>query len=225
MRIKPLLTLLLISTFFMTLSHARTAPVAGASNSPVQAAKPDCLCYPQPARNVGVLLLRSNPLMEMDAARFNAFREFIQQNAALLRAGTATMNCAGQLGRALQQHGLTRYSPREYDEAYGRVLQRGGTIEMANDVADSMRSGALDAWMTGKELVWLSQVIPAAANGNWLPYATTGTESRKQLRQVMVIIEQMPDMQGMLNSVQHLLVTFQPQIEEQMVMAACLLRR
>jgi hypothetical protein len=32
-------------------------------------------------------------------------------------------------------------------------------------------------------------------------------------------------MQGMLNSVQHLLVTFQPQIEEQMVMAACLLRR
>jgi len=75
------------------------------------------------------------------------------------------MTWARQIGQALQYQGLTSYSQGDYDDAYGSVLAQGGTIDMAHDVAGSMQSGALDAWMTGKELVWLSEVIPIAANG------------------------------------------------------------
>lgn len=174
---------------------------------------------------MGELLVRSNPLIEMNAGQFQSFQGFIQGNSSLLQSNGPTMTCARELGQALQYQGLSSYSQSDYNDAYGSVLAQGGTIDMAQDVAGGMQSGALDAWMTGQELVWLSQVIPSASNGNWQPYLTTGTESRNQVRQVMVLLQSMPDMQSMLQEVQHLLLSYQPIVEEQMVMAGCLFRK
>lgn len=220
-----LLSVLIVAAAALIQSCGRDEQSTQSSVFLAQESKSSCLCYPQPARNMGILLLRSNPLIEIDAAQFSAFQSFVQENASLLQTNGPTMTCARQLGQALQYQGLKSYSQQDYNDAYGSVLAKGGTIEMANDVAGSMQSGALDAWMTGKELVWLSQVIPSAAAGNWQPYLTTGTESRNQLRQVIQIYRAMPDMRQMLKEMQPLLASFQPIVEEQMVMAGCLFRK
>lgn len=224
MKTKHLLSILVMTCAALMQSCGRDEQ---GTQSPVflgQAPKSSCLCDPQPARNMGILLLRSNPLIEMDSGQLGAFQSFVQTNSSMLQPNGPTMTCARQLGQALQYQGLKSYSQRDYDDAYGSVLAQGGTIDMAQDVAGSMQSGALDAWMTGKELVWLSEVIPSAAAGNWQPYMATGTESRKQLRQVIAIYSQMPDMQAILRDMQPLLASFQPIVEEQMVMAACLFK-
>ena len=185
---------------------------------------PTCLCAPTQARNMGQLLLQSNPLVEMDQARWNNYTSWISSNAQLLTANGPTMSCARELGNALVYQGLQSFGQADYEGSYGRVLEMGGTIEQAQDVAGSMRSGALDAFMTGKELIWLAEVIPQAAQGNWQPFLNTGTESRLQFRQVIPLLQQ-AGLGADLGQIAPLIDQFGPMVEEQMVMAACLFRR
>jgi hypothetical protein len=186
---------------------------------------PECLCAPSTARGLGRLLLDSNPINEADPQTFADFQANIARNSNVLQSNGATMICARRLGAALQNQGLSQFSKQDYNEAYGSVLAQGGTIEMAQDVADSMSSGAVDMWATGRELSWLAQVIPTAANGNWTPYTTTGTESRNQIRQILPIMATISDIGRDLPWVLDTINGFQPIVEEQMVMAACLFRK
>lgn len=190
-----------------------------------QASQGGCLCHPQRARDLGFLLLASNPINEVDPQRRQQFHQLIGENSEILSSDGATMICAARLGRALQQQGLASFNRGDYDRAYENVVANGGNVAMAQDVAGSMNQGAMDAWSTGRELTWLSQVLPAAAVGNWDPYWNTGTQTRNQVRQALAIIGSMPDMGSMMQQLQHLLGIFQPQIEEQMVMASCLFRQ
>lgn len=193
--------------------------------STYQQAQPSCLCAPQIARNVGAILVRSNPISEMNQGSFDEFRALIQSNANVLQDGSPIVTCAGKLGSALTSIGLATFSRRSYDDAYGSVINQGGTIAQAQQVADSMNSGSLDAHTTGEELSWLSTVLPAAANGDWTPYMTTATERRAQIRQVLPLVASVPDMAESMPIVQAAMTEFGPLVEEQMVMAACLYRR
>jgi hypothetical protein len=65
----------------------------------------------------------------------------------------------------------------------------GATLDQAQAVGASMTSGSVEAAMMGEEFVWLSQVIPSAAAGNWTPYGTTGLYARQQARQAIQMLE------------------------------------
>lgn len=186
-----------------------------------QAQEPSCLCGPTQARNMGQLLLQSNPLVEADGQRWNNYVQWINNNANLLTQDGPTMVCARKLGNAFTSYGLRNFNQADYNDSYGRVLEMGGNIDQAQGVADSMMSGALDAYMTGQELLWLARVIPSAAVGNWNPFLTTGTQSRLQFRQVIPIIQQ-AGLSYDLGQLAPFIDQFGPMVEEQMVMAACL---
>lgn len=195
----------------------------GETSVPAQAREPSCLCGPIQARNMGQLLLQSNPLVEADGQRWNNYVQWINNNAHLMTQDSPTMVCARKLGNALTSSGLRNFNQADYDDSYGRVLELGGNIDHARDVADSMMSGSVDAYMTGQELLWLARVIPSAAAGNWEPFYTTGTQSRLQFRQVIPIIQQ-AGLGYDLGQLAPFVGQFGPMVEEQMVMAACLFK-
>ncbi len=159
---------------------------------------------------------------EIGQNQFGQLRAFIEGNSNLLQAGGPAVTCARQLGEALASAGLKSFSRQDYDGAYSSVLAQGGTIKQAQDVAGSMTRGSVDAFMTGKELYWLSTVLPAAANGDWGPYLNTATEHRAQVRQVLPLILSMPDTGELMPIVRQTMAQFEPMVEEQIVMASCL---
>ena len=216
----PLCALLLGTLLFGCSDNDTSAP-----SYALPTVKSDCLCGYAQARNVGLLLYESNVMMELDQQKASEFEAFIRTNAGLLQADGPTIQCARRLGNTLVSKGIGSYSLPDYDRAYESVLADGGTIEMASDVARSMQSGALDAVMTGQELLWLADVIPSAALGDWSKFTSTGTEARNQVRMVAPMVMAMPDMGQMLQEVQPVIdqLGFGPVVADQMVLASCLL--
>ncbi len=187
----------------------------------VGAASATCLCAPQIARDVGDLLYRSNPLDETDQVKFDNFRTLVQSNATVLRPNGAIIRCAGDLGSALASAGLANFKKEDYDRAYDNVLRQGGTLDQAQDVADSMQSGSIDAYMMGRELQWLSQVLPAAASGDWRPYFNTTTDARARVRQLLPLLT-LPYMGDAAPIVEQMMASLGPDVQEMAVLAACL---
>lgn len=182
-----------------------------------------CICAPKVARDVGALLIRSNFMIESDQSLFAEFRALIEANATVLRRDGPIVGCMRDLGKALVEQGISQFSRQDYDDAYESVLSQGGTIDQAQSVAESMINGSVDAFITGKELYWLATVLPAASGGDWVPYWNTATESRSQARQGLAIIISMPDMREMIPMVHQMFTRLEPLVQNQMVMASCLL--
>lgn len=183
-------------------------------------ASPSCLCDPASARDLGALMIQSSPIIEMNDDRVHNFGNWISGNAQFLKSNGPIIECARNLGNALISRGLSSYMQTDYDDAYGRVLSMGGNMDDGHAVADSMTSGALDAMMMGKELLWLAQVIPAGAEGNWEPYFSSGTSARQQFRQMIPILK----VSGLGNAEQLMpyFSQYEPILQDQMVMATCL---
>jgi hypothetical protein len=166
------------------------------------------------AKNLGRLYYAVNPLNEVQNP--NAVMKFINDHKSLLQDDSPTISCARKLGNRLIQSGLNAFSNSDYDRAYGSVLDMGGNMSHARDVANSLQQGAVDAFMIGQELLWIANVVPKAANGDWTDFNNTGTQSRMTMRQVWPIYKTM-GMSSMLNQYMPL---FQPMIEEQVTFLA-----
>lgn len=173
-------------------------------------------CTVESAQILGHLYYLSNPM-----GNANDLTAFVNQYRAHLTSNGTVMKCAKTLGNKLIAQSLGAFSQADYDDAYGSVLEMGGTMDMAHDVAYDIQSGAVDLLMLGQELLWLVQVIPSAANGDWRLFNTTGTETRNMIREVMPIYQMMfamdPSMAQIFDDV---LAQFGPLVEYQMVMLA-----
>lgn len=146
-------------------------------------------CTSENAKAIAYAYYYSSPIIDS-----SKLVNFIERNKSFFVEDGGGTRCGASLGKALIYQGLQTFDQRDYDRAYERTLAAGGTMEMAHDVGSSMQSGSLDAYMMGQELVWLAQVLPSAANGNWNPYRTTGTQTRNQLRQILPIYQMLRHM-------------------------------
>ena len=132
------------------------------------------------AKNLGHLYYAVNPLNELQNPK--SIENFIYSNKSLLQDDSPTIRCARKLGTKLIESGLKAFSNNDYDRAYGSVLDMGGNMSQARDVSQSIQQGAVDTFMIGQELLWISNVVPKAANGDWTDFNKTGTQSRMTLR-------------------------------------------
>lgn len=169
------------------------------------------------ANNLGHLYYMVNPLNVMQHP--GDVEDFIRENKSLLQSDSPIIQCAKKLGNKLTMSGLNSFSTTDYDRAYGSVLSMGGDTSQARSVADSLQQGAVDAYMVGQELLWIADAVPKAANGDWSAFNTTGTQSRKTMRQVWPLYQQL-GMQSVLDQYKPL---FQPMIEEQVKFLALML--
>ena len=163
---------------------------------------------------MGRLYYLSNPMGDG-----NDLVAFVNQYGTRLASGGDLIKCAEELGKRLIVQSLNAFSLADYHDAYGSVLAMGGTRDQARGVASDIQGGAVDMFMMGKELLWLAEVIPQAAMGDWSLYSNTGTEMRNSIRQVLPIINMVmgsdPAMAQLVNSV---IAQFGPLAEYYVVM-------
>ena len=94
--------------------------------------------------------------------------------------------------------------------------------------ADEMYNGSADLYAMGAELAWLSQVIPAAAQGNWNPFNSTGTDMRKLFYQFWPMIQPIMSSDysdpGSSPMIDQLLALSKPLVEEQIMILVLMIQ-
>lgn len=137
------------------------------------------------------------------------------------------IQCMESLGAALVRGGLKlsrEYSGGSAQEKFGGSMPQ-GLAHLPGQVDQSMNNYGSNMFTMGQELLWLAKVLPSAAQGNYTPYNTPGTPTRKMASQVMPVYRMLCQMdpsicQLMLN----LLNEMAPQIEQQIYILARQLR-
>ena len=171
------------------------------------------LCTEQSARAIARAYMLSSPFSSGNILGY------ITQNREHFVQGGNAIRCARALGSQLVTAGINAYDPKAYEKAMGV-----GPAEFAPKVAESINSGATDLMLMGQELHWLAQVLPPAIRGNYVPYNTTGTPTRQQIRQVLPIFNVLCQTDpAMCQMVRGIMQQFEPIIEEQIVMLAMML--
>lgn len=186
--------------------------VASSAAQPAASAR---ICDESTAVLIGQLYYLSSPLNEW--RQFASLEEFVTRNRHLLSSESRFAACARQAGSRVSAQALLNYSQADADAAYEGALGMGATMDQARAVGASMTSGSVEAAMMGEEFVWLSQVIPSAAAGNWTSYGATGPYARQQARQAIQMLEMMlrmdPDSAAMVQqTLQQTMQEFQPWI-------------
>jgi hypothetical protein len=102
------------------------------------------------------------------------------------------MQCGKALGARIIQLGIQAFNPHAFDDVMSRFGGRypeftPDVIQHLNDYADRLMN-------LGTELTWLSQVLPAAAQGDWGPYLNNPTIFRQNVRLGIVYINSLSQM-------------------------------
>lgn len=159
------------------------------------------------------------PLLGLD----NEMIPLMQSYPDSFAQGGGAIRCMQRLGTALVQGGLAQsnqFSGSSATERFGSSMPA-GLAHLPGQVDDSMRSYGSDAFAMGQELLWLARVLPAAAQKNYTPYNTPGTNTRQMMAQVLPIYQMLCQMdpsicQMMLGMIRDMA----PQIEQQIYVLA-----
>ena len=128
-----------------------------------------------------------------------------------------------RLGTALVNGGLTQsreFSGHSASERFGGSMPE-GLGHLPGQVDASMRSYGSDMFAMGQELLWLANVLPAAAQGNYTSYNMTGTATRRMMNQVAPMYKMMCNMDpSICEMMLGMLREMAPQIEQQVYVLA-----
>jgi len=171
-------------------------------------------CDEETSRLVAKAYVLSAPFI----GRENELIPLMQYNSNYFSKGGRAIRCMQSLGTALMQGGLEQskqFSGYSAVERFGPSMPS-ELAHLPGQVDDSLRSYGSDMYSMGKELVWLSQVLPPAVQGNYTPYKTTGTEIRQMAAQALPIYQMLcqmnPDTCRMMQS---MFLEMTPMLEQQ----------
>lgn len=137
-------------------------------------------CDVDSARKLYQVQVLSNPLSEMLYGT-EELQAYVQQNKAYFVQDGQAIKCATVLGQYLFNQGILTFDEHASERA-GRYAVN---MEQYHQLEADINRGSIDLALQGEELLWLAQVLPEAAEGNWGPYLSTGTMMRQQGRQVV----------------------------------------
>lgn len=127
------------------------------------------------------------------------------------------IRCMQTLGTALTQSGMADLEQnREYSatERFGGSMPE-GLEHLPGQVDASIQSYGNDMFTMGQELLWLSQVLPPAAEGDYEPYKTTATATRQLMAQILPIYQMLYQMDSsMYQMMQNMMQQMQPILEQ-----------
>ena len=166
------------------------------------------------ARLVARAYVLSIPLLFKE----NDLIPLMAENKAYFVEDGKAIRCMRALGNALIQHALVvgqQTGGRSATEIFGGSMPE-GLEDLPGQVDASMRSYNNDTFTMGQELLWLSQVLPSAAEGDYEPYNTTGTPARQLWAQVLpymrMLFQMNPDL---YQTMQNVMREMQPVMEQQ----------
>jgi hypothetical protein len=142
----------------------------------------------------------------------------LNDNKAYFVEGGKAIRCMEALGTALVQGGMAaadRFKGYPATERFGGSMPP-GLEHLPGQVDSSLRSYGNDMFAMGQELLWLSQVLPPAAKGDYAPYNTTATPNRQRVVQVLPIYQALCQMDaGMCQMMQNMMIQMEPSVEQQ----------
>lgn len=137
------------------------------------------------------LVARSYVLAMPLQGRDNELIPLMQSNPGYFTQGGGAIRCMQRLGTALLEGALAssrQFSGSSAQERFGSSMPE-GLANLPGQIDTNMRSYGSDMFTMGNELLWLAKVLPAAAQGNFTPYSTTGTDPRQMMSQVQPIYQ------------------------------------
>lgn len=137
--------------------------------------------------------------------------------------GGGAIRCMQSLGNALMRGALEQ--SREFSRPYATERFGGSMPEglghLPGQVDRSMISYGNDMFTMGQELLWLAEVLPYAAQGNYAPYNNPTTTNRQMAAQVLPIYQMMCQMDpSVCQMMVAMLEELSPQIEQQILFLA-----
>jgi hypothetical protein len=171
-------------------------------------------CDENSSRLVARTFMLANPVL----GRENEIIPLVQSNRVYFAAGGAAIQCMQRLGMALTNAGLSQFQQNQGNspaEQFAGSMPE-GLEHLPGEVSDSLNRYSSDILTMGQELNWLAEVLPSVVLGNYSPYNSTGTETRRRLRQILPMYQQMcrydPSICQMMTN---LFGQLSPQIEQQ----------
>ncbi|HKK10807.1 MAG TPA: hypothetical protein VJ939_08210 [Bacteroidales bacterium] len=181
-------------------------------------------CDFETAGIIGLLYVWSCPSLSRDESDFESL---VNKIYPLLDEDGDVIRCMRRLGELLVNQGYQNFNFNE--EAENRVHERTmdmamkhGNVAEAKNIADnvvsSMRNEQLQPIIIGQELIWLSKVLPDAANDDWYDYYNTCSFFRQQaidqIEQIKIILRTMSYYGGLSSDDLQLLGIVLPAMEE-----------
>ena len=177
-------------------------------------------CYDDyTAQLVARAYVLSMPLFYME----NDLVALMAGNESYFTVDGKAIGCLKALGTALTQSGLESAAQ---NESYSATERFGGSMpegleHLPGQVDASLNSYSNEAFSMGLELLWLADVLPAAASGNYEPYNTTPTMIRQLVLEQMQVMQFLCQVEpGLCEYMQNLIMASQPALEEQVYLYA-----
>jgi hypothetical protein len=171
-------------------------------------------CDENSSRLVARTFMLANPVL----GRENEIIPLVQSNRVYFNAGGEAIQCMQKLGVALTNAGLSQIQQNQGNspsEQFAGVMPQ-GLEHLPGEVSDSVNRYSSDIFTMGQELHWLAEVLPSVVLGNYNPYNSTGTETRRTLRQILPMYQQMCMSDPFIcQMVTNIFGQLSPQIEQQ----------
>jgi hypothetical protein len=176
-----------------------------------------CVCDEETSRLVARAYVLSIPFL----GRENELPTLMASNSSYFTADGRAIQCMQSLGTTIWQRGSARLDEANEDRdraigTYGGSMPE-GLGDLPGQVGDSRRSYAGHQLRMGQELLWLSQVLPYAVQGNYAPY-NDGTTNRQMDKQQLSMLCQIAPNECQIMQAE--LIKAIPVLEEQIYVLA-----
>jgi hypothetical protein len=132
------------------------------------------------ARILADVYMLSNPMNDP-----NELIQYIQSNPKYFRKDGAITVAARNLGNWVLSNDVRSLEDNCLEKIKKQLEKENFSKEYASDLLSEIKKSQFDCKSIGKELVWLSELLPDLSEGNIKEYLCTGTEIRQQLRMVI----------------------------------------
>lgn len=161
---------------------AAAVAAAGFLGAAPATADPGCRTGGVAAANAYVLF---NPIY---ALYFGRFEDYVAQNSEHFRADGNAVRCLAALSRAFLGAGIQMYDPADLQRKQ-QIDAELGTMGISPGPQQPTASSAL--FGMGMQLSWLARGLPAAADGNYVPFNTPANEIERMQLMARVMLQQL----------------------------------
>lgn len=209
---QPLFFVLILSIQFVACSGTTTQDTQSNLVSLEDLEVPEssyCFEDVETARLVGQLYNLSGVLK----SSYQELEWFLNEHEADFAQNSPLTSCMRDFGIFLKSKGHIAYSRYPHSKAYENAVLAGANSDQATKIANDLTRDASDMVLIGEELIWLSEVIPAAVEGDWSQFRQSGTDMRRQIKPMLALMQQMND-PYMNSALQDAVSEFEPYMTE-----------
>lgn len=151
----------------------------------------ECPCNEAIAKEIAAIYVLSNPINE--SQNFPVLISRLRESYPDLNNKSDLVRCMRVIGKKFL---IAGYQPfMDHEIAKRRIYQLGietrVTLSVYERTYNDLMTGNIDLYNFGRELIWLSNVLPCAVRGDSILYFKTGTQTRNAIRSWMPCLEGM----------------------------------